>query len=172
MGHLLRRKCSHSPLILCILFSAGVPFALAAVRVLGLALAHKRRITVQAIIVYSILFYSIIVYSILSSIILFHVYVLGGPLCLSDSPHSAWFICTPLFAPPVAGGGVGGWVGGLVEWQSTPVLNSHDTVPPMANTDNVISLDNIIFFFWISSTYSKTNKMYTKFCNINWSYYI
>ncbi len=46
MGHLLRRKCSHSLLNLRILSSTSVPFTLTTVQVLNLALTHKKRITV------------------------------------------------------------------------------------------------------------------------------
>jgi hypothetical protein len=49
VGRLLKRECSHSPLSLRILSSTGVPFVLAAVRVLNLALTHKRRITVHTV---------------------------------------------------------------------------------------------------------------------------
>jgi hypothetical protein len=47
MGHLLKRKCSHSPLNLRILSSTSVPFTLTTMQVLNLALTHKKRITVQ-----------------------------------------------------------------------------------------------------------------------------
>ncbi len=46
MGHLLKRKCSHSPLNLRILSSTSVPFTLTTVQVLNLALTHKKLITV------------------------------------------------------------------------------------------------------------------------------
>ncbi len=46
-GHLLKRKCSHSPLNLRILSSTSVPFTLTTVQVLNLALTHKKRITVH-----------------------------------------------------------------------------------------------------------------------------
>ncbi len=47
MGHLLKRKCSHSPLNLRILSSTSVPFTLRTVQVLNLALTHKKQITVR-----------------------------------------------------------------------------------------------------------------------------
>jgi hypothetical protein len=46
MGHLVKRKCPHSPLNLRILSSTSVPFTLTTVQVLNLALTHKKRITV------------------------------------------------------------------------------------------------------------------------------
>ena len=86
----------------------------------------------QAIIVYSIIFYSIPLSSILFYHPLFYFTSMcwGGlsayqtPLTVHDS--SALLCLYPLWR----GVGWGGWVGGLVERQRTPVLNSHDTVPP------------------------------------------
>ena len=51
MGHLLKRKCSHSALNLRILSSTSVPFTLTTVQVLNLALTHKKRITVYIFII-------------------------------------------------------------------------------------------------------------------------
>jgi len=45
MEHLLKLKCSHSPLNLRILSSTSVPFTLTTVQVLNLALTHKKRIS-------------------------------------------------------------------------------------------------------------------------------
>ncbi len=46
LGHLLKLKCAHSPLNLCILSSTSVPFTLTTVQVSNLSLTHTKRITV------------------------------------------------------------------------------------------------------------------------------
>ncbi len=48
VGHLLKRKCAHSPLNLPILSATRVPITLTTVQVPDLALTHTKHITVQA----------------------------------------------------------------------------------------------------------------------------
>jgi hypothetical protein len=50
MGHLLKLKCSHSPLNQRILSSTSVPFTLTTVQVSNLALTHTKRFTVYAFV--------------------------------------------------------------------------------------------------------------------------